>query len=90
MKALNAIGAGLANLIAGFCATAFVCVAVGAVAVITNGHARIPGLFFARTGEENGALAIEFIPNFTGMVVLAAALAIAGSLLQLRGKRAAP
>jgi thiamine transporter ThiT len=47
-----------------------VCVTTGAVALASGGTAQLPGLFSAHAGEENEAVALSFVPNATGMLVV--------------------
>jgi H+/gluconate symporter-like permease len=78
------VTATMTGLLGGLALAFLLCLITGVVAVTTGAQASIPGLFTARAGEENGALAIEFVPNFVGITSVAVICALITGLLTLR------
>lgn len=53
------------------------CLAITMLSVITATPVALPGLFMTRSGQENGALAVEFALGWNGIVVVATLGALA-------------
>jgi hypothetical protein len=60
------------------------------VALTSGSTAVLPGVFSARAGEENGALALSFEPNFAGMFVIAILCAALTAVFVLRRANSTP
>jgi hypothetical protein len=54
------------------------CLAITALSVITSTPVTLPGLFVTRSGQDNGALVVEFALGWNGIVVVATMGAAAG------------
>jgi hypothetical protein len=59
-------------------------VATSVTAIATDNSATLPGLFSATAGTENGALALEFQPNFTGILVVIALSVLVSVVIAVR------
>ncbi|GAP57673.1 MULTISPECIES: hypothetical protein [unclassified Arthrobacter] len=85
MKTVSKIVGAALDGVAGGLALAFIlCVAVSVIAISTGSRATLPGLFTATRGAENGALALEFQPNFAGMVVVIALSVLVSVVMAVR------
>ncbi|MHC6221617.1 hypothetical protein [Arthrobacter sp. MMS24-S77] len=83
-KTSKIVGAAL-NGVAGGLALAFIlCVATSVVAISTGSRTTLPGLFTANPGTENAALALEFQPNFAGIVVVIALSVLVSVMMAVR------
>lgn len=71
-KTSRIVGAALDGVVGGLALAFILCVATSVIAISTDSPATLPGLFTATAGTENGALALEFKPNFAGIVVVIA------------------
>ena len=89
-RASKIIGATLNGVAAGLALSFILCVATSVIAISTGSPATLPGLFKATAGTENGALALEFQPNFVGLVVLIALTVTAGVVVAVRRSNASP
>ncbi|MCZ9881050.1 hypothetical protein [Arthrobacter sp. B2a2-09] len=89
-KTSKIIGAALGGIAGGLALSFILCVATSVVAISTDSRATLPGLFTATAGTENGALALEFQPNFAGILVVIALSVLVRVLMVVRSNDAAP
>lgn len=81
---MRVAGAAVGGVAGGFALAFLLCGATVVIALATGVDATLPGVFWARPGMENDALAIEFQPNLVGILVIAALSAAASALLATR------
>lgn len=86
-KVVDAVLGGTAG---GFALVFILCAATGVIAILTGSSATLPGVFMATPGRENGALALEFRPNFVGIFAVVALMVLVSALVGLRRSDAAP
>jgi hypothetical protein len=89
-KTSKIIGAALGGVAGGLALSFILCVATSVIAISTGSPATIPGLFTATAGTENGALALEFQPNFAGIVVVIALTVVGSVMVVVRSSNASP
>jgi hypothetical protein len=87
MNAVKIVFAAILGFASGIALSVLLCIATGVVALATSADAALPGLFMARAAQENGALALEFVPNFVGFVVLGAVMALVNVLFTVFSSR---
>ncbi|WP_423181854.1 hypothetical protein [Arthrobacter sp. NyZ413] len=81
---LKIIGEALGGLVAGLACAFILCVVIGVIALSTDSSATLPGVFSATAGRQNGALALEFQPNFPGLAAVICLTALANVLVVAR------
>ncbi|MCX2746448.1 hypothetical protein OOZ51_01300 [Arthrobacter sp. MI7-26] len=89
-KTSKIVGAALGGAAGGWALAFILCVATSVIAISAGAPATLPGLFMANAGTENGALALEFQPNFTGMVVVIALSMFVSVMVAVRSSNASP
>lgn len=89
-KTSKIIGAALGGVAVGLALAFILCVATSVIAISTGSPATLPGLFTATAGTENEALALEFQPNFAGIVVVITLSALVSVLMGVRSSNASP
>jgi hypothetical protein len=89
-KTTKIVGAALGGVAGGVALAFILCVATSVIAISTGSPATLPGLFTAAAGTENGALALEFQPNFAGIVVVIALSVLASVVVAVRSSNASP
>jgi ABC-type antimicrobial peptide transport system permease subunit len=83
-KATKVMGAAVGGVAGGFALAFLLCAATAVIAISTGADASLPGVFWAKAGTENDALALEFQPNFVGIMVVVALTAVVSALLAAR------
>ncbi len=78
------VGAVLGGMAGGLALSFILFVATSVIAISTGSPATLPGLFTATAGTENGALALEFQPNFAGILVVTALSVLVSVLMAVR------
>ncbi|MCA4134122.1 hypothetical protein [Arthrobacter sp. M4] len=87
-KATKVFGAIFGGVLAGAALAFIMSVATIVTAIVTGSTADLPGIFSATPGSENDALAVEFQPNSTGLLlIVAATAAICGIAAALSDKK---
>jgi hypothetical protein len=89
-KTSKIIGAALGRVFGGLALSFILCVATSVIAISTGSRATLPGLFMAAAGSENGALSLEFQPNFSGIGVVIALTVLASVVVSVRSSNASP
>jgi len=89
-KTSKIIGAALGGVAGGLALSFILCVATSVIAISTGSPATLPGVFTATAGSENGALALEFQPNFAGIVVVIALTVVVSVVAAVRSSNASP
>jgi hypothetical protein len=89
-KTSKIIGAVLGGVAGGLALSFILCVATSVIAISTGSPATLPGVFTATAGSENGALALEFQPNFAGIVVVIALTVVVSVVVAARSSNASP
>lgn len=89
-KASKTIGAVLDGVAAGLAMSFILCVATSVIAISTGSPATLLGIFKATAGTENGALALQFQPNFSGIIVLIALTVTVSVVAAVRKSKASP
>lgn len=84
------VGAVLGGMAGGLALSFILFVATSVIAISTGSPATLPGLFTATAGTENGALALEFQPNFAGILVVMALSVLVSVLMAVRRGNASP
>jgi hypothetical protein len=84
------VGAVLSGMAGGLALSFILFVATSVIAISTGSPANLPGLFTATAGTENGALALEFQPNFVGILVVLALSVLVSVLIVVRSGNASP
>jgi hypothetical protein len=74
----------LGGLAGGLALVYILCVLTSAVSVMTGAPARLPGIYSSRSGLENGALAVEFLPDWSGIGTIAVLIALLSAVLAAR------
>ncbi|MDQ0030254.1 hypothetical protein [Arthrobacter bambusae] len=87
-KISKIVGAAFGGMAGGLALSFFLCVATSVISFWTGSRATLPGLFTAAAGSENGALALEFQPNFAGSCVITAFAVLVSVLLAVRTSNA--
>jgi hypothetical protein len=77
------------GLAGGLALVYILCMVTSAVSVMAGGPASLPGIVSSRSGLENGALAVEFIPDWSGIGTIAALVALVSAVLAARRPSAA-
>jgi hypothetical protein len=83
-KATKILGAAVGGVTGGFAMAFLLCAATAVIAISTGADASLPGVFWAKAGTENDALAVEFQPNFVGILVVVALSAVVSVLFAAR------
>ncbi|UKA57588.1 hypothetical protein [Arthrobacter sp. FW306-2-2C-D06B] len=78
------VGAALDGVAVGLALAFILFVATCVIAISTGSPATLPGLFAATAGSENGALALEFQPNFAGIAVVIALSVLVSVVMAVR------
>ncbi|MFH5878133.1 hypothetical protein [Arthrobacter sp. NA-172] len=89
-KTSKVIGAAVGGVAVGVALSFILCVATSVIAISTGSPATIPGVFTATAGTENGALALEFRPNFAGIVVVIVLSVLISVVVAVRNSNASP
>ncbi|WP_284983767.1 hypothetical protein [Arthrobacter sp. efr-133-TYG-118] len=89
-KASKITGAALGGVAVGLALAFILCAATSVIAISTASLATLPGLFTATAGTENGALALEFQPNFAGIVVVIALSVLVSVVMAVRSSSPSP
>lgn len=84
------VGAVLGGMAGGLALSFILFAATSVIAISTGSPATLPGLFTATAGTENGALALEFQPNFAGILVVIALSVLVSVLMAVRSSNASP
>jgi hypothetical protein len=84
------VGAVLGGMAGGLALSFILFMATSVIAISTGSPATLPGLFTATAGTENGALALEFQPNFAGILVVIALSVLVNGLMAVRSSKASP
>lgn len=83
-KATQVMGAAVGGVAGGFALAFLLCAGTAVLAAVTGTEAVLPGLFQAKAGTENGALALEFQPNVVGTTVVVGLSAAVSIFLAVR------
>ncbi|WP_284754778.1 hypothetical protein [Arthrobacter sp. efr-133-R2A-120] len=89
-KTSKIIGAAMGGIAVGLALSFILCLATSVIAISTDSRATLPGLFWATAGTENGALALEFQPNFAGIVVVIALSVLVRVVMAVRSSNSSP
>lgn len=89
-KTSKIAGAAMGGIALGLALSFILCVATSVIAISTDSRATLPGLFTATAGTENGALALEFQPNFAGIIVVTALSVLVRVVMAVRHSNTSP
>lgn len=89
-KTSKIIGAAMGGVFGGLALSFILCVATSVTAISAGSPATLPGVFTAAAGRENGALSLEFQPNFAGIGVVIALTVLASVVVAARRSNASP
>ncbi|MGO4855732.1 hypothetical protein [Arthrobacter sp. 2MCAF14] len=84
------IGTAMGGMAGGLALSFILCVATSVIAISTGSPATLPGLFTATAGTENGALVLEFQPNFAGILVVTALSVLVRVVMAVQSNNVSP